>query len=241
MNYKTRKETLKVLGIHYHTLYKFAKNGEIDAIMIGKRQLYNVDKYLASKKMTSQMDIVKKDITQTNFAKENTLHHLNNVNDNVNVNVDNNVNVNNNVNDLVIKENIDNKKKNICYYRISDEKQMKELKKQISYFKKSYPNHEIITDIDSELNFNRVGLKKIINLAIKNEINEIITYKDNLATIGYELVENILKEYSNGKIILLNEPKEKKSDNLTDEMIEIMNAYKAKINELHTKKIDVTN
>ena len=51
INYKTRREALKILGIHYHTLYKLAKNNEIEAIKIGERQLYNIDKYLKEKQI----------------------------------------------------------------------------------------------------------------------------------------------------------------------------------------------
>ena len=50
-NYKTRKEACNILGIHYHTLYKMAKKGEIDKAKIGQRQLYNVDKYLREHKI----------------------------------------------------------------------------------------------------------------------------------------------------------------------------------------------
>ena len=50
-SYLTRKEATKLLGIHYHTLYKLAKKKEIETVKIGSRQLYNVNKYLQSKKI----------------------------------------------------------------------------------------------------------------------------------------------------------------------------------------------
>jgi predicted site-specific integrase-resolvase len=44
--------------------------------------------------------------------------------------------------------------------------------------KSKYPNHEIITDIGSGLNFNRLGLNKIINLGLNKDINElVVAYK----------------------------------------------------------------
>ncbi len=45
----TRRETLKILKIHYHTLYSMAKRGEIETLEVGKRQLYNLDKFLRNK------------------------------------------------------------------------------------------------------------------------------------------------------------------------------------------------
>ena len=44
--YKSRKETLKILGISYPTLYKMADEGKIETIQVGSRQMYNINKYL---------------------------------------------------------------------------------------------------------------------------------------------------------------------------------------------------
>ena len=60
------------------------------------------------------------------------------------------------------------------------------------------------------MNLNRKGLRKIIDEAINNNINEIvIAYKDRLCRFGYELIEDIIKKYSNGKIILIENIKKK--------------------------------
>lgn len=38
-------------------------------------------------------------------------------------------------------------------------------------------------------------------MAIKNQVDEIIiAYKDRLARFGFDLIENIIKTHSNGKI-----------------------------------------
>ena len=54
INYKTRREASKILGIHYLTLYKLAENKEIDTMKIGNRQLYNIDKYLKDHNIEKQ-------------------------------------------------------------------------------------------------------------------------------------------------------------------------------------------
>ena len=94
-----------------------------------------------------------------------------------------------NVDKYIKENNTEMNNKCICYCRVSSNKQKGDLKRQITEMKKKYPNHEIINDIGSGLNFKRKGLKKIIDMAIKGEIEEIvITYKDRLARIGYELI-----------------------------------------------------
>ena len=97
-----------------------------------------------------------------------------------------------------------NDKKNICYVRVSSLGQKNDLERQISLMKRLYPKYEIIEDIGSGLNLNKRGIRRILKLAIDGKINElVIAYKDRLTRFGYELIENIINEYSNGKITII--------------------------------------
>src|SRR5205085_4686757 len=143
--YVKRGEVLKILGVHYQTLYSMEDRGDIEVIRSkAGHRLYNLDKYLR----------------------------------------DNNIN-------KCLKENI-------CYCRISSRKQSKDLKRQVKQMEKKYPNYRIIKDIGSGLNMNRAGLKEILDLAINGKINKVvIAYKDRLVRFGYEMIEWIIKKYSN--------------------------------------------
>ena len=125
-------------------------------------------------------------------------------------------------------------KKRICYCRVSSNKQKEDLNRQIEYMKNKYPNCEVISDIGSGLNYNRKGLKKILEMAINNEIEEvIIAYKDRLTRFGYELIEWLIEKYSNGKITIVNKSEEETpAEELTKDITTIMNVYVAKINGL---------
>ena len=71
--------------------------------------------------------------------------------------------------------------------------------------KKLYPDYNIIEDIGSGINFNRKGIRKIIDLAISGKINKIVVaYKDRLTRFGFELIEYMVKKYSNGTIEIIN-------------------------------------
>jgi putative resolvase len=179
-NYVSRKELIKTLDIHYHTVYNLVKNNKIETIKIGNISKYNLGKYIADNKIT---------INKTT-------------------------------------------KKKICYCRVSSNKQNNDLERQINLMQLNYPNYEIISDIGSGLNFKRKGLEKIINMAIKGEIEEVvITYKDRLARFGYDLIEMILNKYSNAKITIINQNKYQTADEeLVKDIISIMNVYVAKIN-----------
>ena len=183
----TRKEVLKILKIHYHTLYSMVKRGEIETLEIGKRNLYNLDKFLRDKGVTNK------------------------------------------------------KKQKICYCRVSSNKQKEDLERQVNFMKEKYPDYEIIKDIGSGLNFKRRGLNKIIEIAINGELEELLlTYKDRLCRIGFELIENIIKKYSNGKITIVNKSEEETpTEEVTKDIISIMNIYVAKINGLRKYKTDI--
>ena len=99
-------------------------------------------------------------------------------------------------------------------------------------------NSEIIEDIGSGINFNRKGLRKIIKLGIEGKINKlVVAYKDRLTRFGFDLIEDLLKEYSNCEIVIENdkinkEPKEE----LVDDVLQILNVYTAKMNGLRKYK-----
>lgn len=126
-------------------------------------------------------------------------------------------------------------KMNICYVRVSTSGQKDDLQRQKAYMKNKYPTYEMIEDIGSGINFNRKGLRKIIKLAIEGKINTlVVAYKDRLTIFGYELIEDLIIEYSNGKIIVddNNNSKKEPKEELVDDVMQILNVYTAKINGL---------
>ncbi|NDC56399.1 MAG: hypothetical protein EBZ69_06275 [Alphaproteobacteria bacterium] len=119
-----------------------------------------------------------------------------------------------NLNKYIRDNNIQiNKKENICYCRVSSKKQSEDLERQIDYMRDLYPNYRIISDIGSGLNFNR-------------------------KRFGYELIEYIIKNYSNGKIIIINNNREETTplEEVSKDIIAIMNIYVAKVNGMRKYK-----
>ena len=128
-------------------------------------------------------------------------------------------------------------KKNICYCRVSSLGQKSDLENQVNFMKSKYPNHDIITDIGSGLNFNRLGLNKIINLGLNKDINElVIAYKDRLARFGFELLQTIIEEWSHGKIVVLYNNDDSPQDELTKDLVSIINVFSAKLNGMRKYK-----
>ena len=139
------------------------------------------------------------------------------------------------------EEKIINKtnKINICYVRVSTHGQKDDLERQKEFMKKKYKKYEIIEDIGSGINFNRRGLRKIIDLAISGKINKlVVAHKDRLTRFGFDLIEDLIRKYSNGVVILDDEKDAKKEprEELVDDVLQILNVYTAKMNGLRKYK-----
>lgn len=131
-----------------------------------------------------------------------------------------------------INEKLQSFKVNYIYARVSSLGQKEDLERQKALLQKEYPNHILITDIDSGMNLNRVGLRKIIDKSIEGKVNEVvIVHKDRLCRFGYDLIEDLIKKYSNGNIVIIGSTKEKEpKEELVDDVLQIMNIFVAKIN-----------
>ena len=134
-----------------------------------------------------------------------------------------------NIEKYLNRNNLKDKKK-ICYARVSSNEQKQDLINQVSYLMEKYPEYEIIKDIGSGINFKRKGLRQIIDLAIKNELAEVVvTYKDRLCRIGYDMIEFVLTKYSNAKIVIDNNDFKQPQQEITEDLIEIITVYSSKL------------
>ena len=121
------------------------------------------------------------------------------------------------VNQIKNKNSIVVSKKKICYCRVSSKKQMDDLERQKDYLKSKYPNHEIISDIDS-------GLLSILEQSDKGIIEEVVVaHKDRLARFAFELIQ-LLLEKNGCKLVVLNEPVSEE-EKLTDDILSIIHIF----------------
>jgi putative resolvase len=138
-----------------------------------------------------------------------------------------------------LKENNLTEKIKVCYCRVSSHDQKEDLIRQVAYLTEKYPTHEIIKDIGSGINFKRKGLQKIIDLAIEGKLSElVITYKDRLCRIGYDMLEHILKKYSRTEIIIENAEIKTTNQEITEDLIEIITVYSSRLHGSRSYKID---
>ena len=144
-----------------------------------------------------------------------------------------------------LKKDIDSRRikpdkirKRICYCRVSTSGQKEDLDRQIQFFKLNYPDYTIISDNGSGINFKRKGFKTILESAIKGDIEEVVvTHKDRLCRFGFDLIEGIIKEHSNGKIVVLNQEKTSPEKELIDDLISIITVFSSRLYGLRSNSI----
>jgi len=128
------------------------------------------------------------------------------------------------------KEEYSNPRRNICYCRVSTRGQKEDLERQIEFFRCKYPNHEIISDYGSGINFKRKGFNSILNSSIKGNINEIVvTHRDRLCRFGFDLIERIITQGGKGKIVVLNKKETSPQEELVCDLISIITVFSSRL------------
>lgn len=137
-----------------------------------------------------------------------------------------------------------NKKKNVIYCRVSNQKQKDDLQKQKQLLT-DYCNINgiipdlILTEIASGMNENREQFNKLIDLVINNEVDKIyITYKDRLTRFGFDYFKNLFNKF-NVEIVVLNNPINENNleQELTEDLISIIHHFSMKMYSNRRKQL----
>jgi predicted site-specific integrase-resolvase len=102
------------------------------------------------------------------------------------------------------------------------EKSKDDLNSQIEHLKTRYPNHELIEDIGSGLNFKRKGFNTLLERVLSGNVSEIVVaHRDRLCQFGFELVEPIANKY-NCNIVVLDESQLSPQNELVNDLLWII-------------------
>jgi len=130
-------------------------------------------------------------------------------------------------------------KKKIVYARVSSEHQRADLERQAKLLTTHYPQHHLITDIGSGLNWERKGFKTLLELVYDQRVQEVVVaYKDRLCRFGFELLEWLFKK-SNCKIVVHDQDHEghteqSREQELSEDLLAIVTVFVARNNGLRS-------
>jgi predicted site-specific integrase-resolvase len=128
------------------------------------------------------------------------------------------------------QETLIKEKESICYCRVSSQGQKDDLERQVEYMQRRFPEHRIIRDIGSGINFKRRGLRTILELACKGHLEEVVVaYRDRLCRFAFELIEWIFSLHG-VKLVVLNEDLESsESGELAEDLLSIIHVFNCRI------------
>jgi predicted site-specific integrase-resolvase len=127
-------------------------------------------------------------------------------------------------------------RRKLCYARVSSDHQKEDLERQISDLRSRFPNHDIVSDIGSGLNWKRKGFSTLLEHVYNGDVDEVVvTYKDRLCRFGFELVEWLFKK-ANTKLVVLNGSSEctNSTTELAQDLLSITNVFVARNNGMRS-------
>ena len=129
------------------------------------------------------------------------------------------------------------------YARVSSNTQRNDLERQVEASKlwvsKSFPNAEyiIITDITSGLNEDRRGLRKLIELAKRREIQAVVVaYRDRLTRFGFEYLKTLFNTLGVDVYAAFQEEPKNYVQELVEDFIEIVTSFASRIYGKRSKR-----
>jgi len=119
----------------------------------------------------------------------------------------------------------------ILYARVSSRKQSDDLKRQKQFLRENLPAQfatfecKEIEDIASGLNFQRKGLKTLLERVLSNAVQTVVVAsRDRLCRFGFELVEWVCNQH-NTNILVLNKQDTTPEQELSEDLMSIVQVY----------------
>lgn len=120
-------------------------------------------------------------------------------------------------------------KRKIVYCRVSSKKQLDDLERQCQFLRTRYPDHELVTDCGSGINFKRKGLQTLLEQTMLGQLEEIVVaHKDRLCRFGFELIEFVCNHNNTKLIVLDHEEHRSTQQELADDIMAIVTVFACK-------------
>jgi putative resolvase len=143
--------------------------------------------------------------------------------------------------DKLINKEIFENELTVAYARVSSHDQKKDLERQAEalavYCTKQGWNFKIIQDLGSGMNYQKKGLKTLINWILEKKFSRLVlTHKDRLLRFGAELIF-ALCEAKQIEIVLINQGDEVSfEEELAQDVLEIITVFSARLYGSRSRK-----
>ena len=141
----------------------------------------------------------------------------------------------------VQSKSVDSNKYTVGYARVSSHDQKEDLVRQAQVIENfCIANgwlYEIIQDLGSGLNFQKRGLKKLIQNICSEKIDRLVlTHKDRLLRFGSELIFSLCEEFGIEVVIMNKSEDTRFEDDLVQDVLEIITVFSARLYGARSRK-----
>jgi excisionase family DNA binding protein len=129
------------------------------------------------------------------------------------------------------------------YARVSPDTQRDDLERQVDVLKlwvyRNLPNTEyvVVTDVASGLSEGRRGLRKLIEMAKRREVQAIVVaYRDRLTRFGFEYLKTLFNTLGVDVYVVFQEESKNYVQELVEDFLEIVTSFTSRIYGRRSKK-----
>ncbi|MGF6757355.1 IS607 family transposase [Paraburkholderia sp. GAS42] len=131
--------------------------------------------------------------------------------------------------------------KTVCYARVSSHDQAEQLKTQAARLEHhcidpGFADIEIITDLDSGLNYRKKGLQRLLSDILRGRVTRLVLgTKDQLLRFGSELLLRICELFYVEVVVLDAIPDVDREQQLTEDLVEILTVFSSRMCGLRSR------
>jgi putative resolvase len=131
----------------------------------------------------------------------------------------------------------------VLYARVSSGSQRDDLERQVRALEEwarsnNIVEYEVVTDVESGLNEDRKGFKKILKLAIERRISKVvIAHPDRLTRFGFKTIEELLRAFGVEVAVLNHEDKDPREE-LVEDLTTIISHFAGKLYGMGSRKYE---
>jgi putative resolvase len=115
------------------------------------------------------------------------------------------------------------------YARVSTNHQQADLERQIQDLRKAYPDHEVISEVASGINFERKKFNTLLDRVIAVDIKEIvISHRDRLSRFGFEFFTKLCKKFDCGIMVHCNNEDTSETHELSEDLFAVVTVFVGK-------------
>jgi predicted site-specific integrase-resolvase len=135
-------------------------------------------------------------------------------------------------------ESKETNKKTYLYARVSSSHQKEDLERQATLLQENYPDGILIKDVGSGISWKRPGMRRLLEHVHAGDVETIVvTYRDRICRFGFELIDWIFKKAAVKLVVLGQDTKSDRTNELAEDLLAITTVFVAKNNGLRAGKL----